>query len=103
MKWILENLSWLIPAAGIPITWLFSKRKYQQRELKSQDVDIMSKNITVYQTLLDDLEQRYEDRLKKLEEYYQNEIDNLEKKMLKLKSELETLKKKYESSNNREV
>lgn len=101
MNWLVENVESIIsPLIVGVITWLFSKRHYQTRELKSQDLDILSKNVAAYQNLLDDLDKRYEERIQRLEAYYKEEIATLEKHIVKLENELKDLRNEYENSNN---
>lgn len=101
MEWLQQNFQTLIYPLIIGLaTWFFSKRHYQTRDLKSKDLDILSKNVNAYQNLLDDLDKRYEDRIEKLEIYYKEQILLLEKHIEKLETEVKELKNKYENSNN---
>lgn len=71
--WLIENLDWLIPTVGVPpIIWFATKRHYQARALKKEDInnesnqsDVVSKNLELYQRMLDDVEKRYETRIAK--------------------------------------
>lgn len=56
---------------SIPITgalgWFFTKRHFESRELKEADIsinsnssDVVSKNLELYQRMLDDIEDRYQ-------------------------------------------
>lgn len=89
MEWILANIQWLISLIIIPtLTWFGSKRHFQSRELKDKDADIMAKNVSLYQKLLDDLDKRYDDRIKKLEANHKEEITILEKEIAELKERI---------------
>jgi gas vesicle protein len=86
MEWILTNLQWILPTIILPIvTWFGSKRHFQSRDLKDKDADIMAKNVSLYQKLLDDLDERYDNRVKKLEEDHKEEIKILKKEIADLK------------------
>lgn len=82
-KIILENIEFISITLILPaITWFFSKRHFQSRELKNQDVELIRQNLNLYQTLLNDIQQRYETQLAKL----YNDIKLLEEEIERLKS-----------------
>ena len=95
-KFISENIIFIIGSLILPaITWFFTRRHNQARELQSKDkelenkdMDINRQNIALYQDLLDDLEKRYEIKLSRLYE----EIKNLEDKNHALNEEVKRLK-----------
>ena len=83
--------------ASMVLTWFLTKRHFQKRDLalKDKDIeestsDIISKNIKIYQDMLDDIEHRYEVKLKQRDE----EINALHKVVKELKIEVEKLKKR---------
>lgn len=70
IDWLLNNIFQIITIITIPITWLVSKRHFQKRDLKKEDItiesnqsEIVSKNLDLYQRMLDDIEKRYENRI----------------------------------------
>lgn len=95
MEWILYNWEIIVALIVSPlITWVFVKRHYQKRDLKDKDViiesnqsDVVSKNLDLYQKMLDDIEMRYEEKLKKRD----LEIEFLEKEVAELKERLKLL------------
>lgn len=86
---------WLTPI-GLVLTWLFTKRHFQKKNLKLKDgeiedqgANVVSKNLKIYQNMLDDIEKRYEAKLaqRDLEIKLLNEkIDKLIKKVAKLEA-----------------
>ncbi len=107
----------LVPVSAI-VTWYYVKRHFQARELKLKDVsiesntsEVVSKNLELYQRMLDDLDERTQEALKKAYERIKElEIENqLKDEMIErinkeraemkitiseMKAELEKLKKK---------
>lgn len=83
------------------ITWFASKRYFQKIELKKAETeaegtvsDVLSRNIGIYQNMLDDLEKRYEERITKLdgeikeiEGKYETIIANLKQRIAVLEEE----------------
>jgi hypothetical protein len=96
MELITKLAVYLSPLTLI-LTWVLTKRHFQQKDLQlkdkdieSQSSDIISKNIKIYQDMLDDIEARYEAKLIKRDE----EIKELETKVEKLIREVRLLKSK---------
>jgi len=121
IEWLTQNLFEIIGMTLIPlITWFVTKRHFQKRDLKDRDVnielnqlEILSKNLDLYQRMLDDVETKYEERafksdaekeeLEKTIEELKIKIEALEKKILKLILEIKDLKirlTKYEKNSN---
>lgn len=85
------------------VVWFFTKRHFQAKDLKQKDVhiegdqaDVFSKNLKIYQDMLDDVEKRYEDKLLKRDE----EIQLLEEKILTLETLIQNLKTEIETLKN---
>ncbi|MGK2864903.1 MAG: hypothetical protein ACSLE0_23425 [Chitinophagaceae bacterium] len=71
---ILDNWDKLLVPATAIITWVFVKRRYQNRELAKSDADLtganlgnVTANFEVYQNLITDLETRFKNRIGELE------------------------------------
>lgn len=88
---------------SLPLTgalgWFFTKRHFETRELKQADIsidssssDVVSKNLDLYQRMLDDVEERYQMKLSLRD----IEIDNLEKENATLKIEVSNLSGKID-------
>lgn len=68
-SFLLENIEFLLSLIIAPlITWFFSKRHFQDRELNSKDIEIIRQNISLYQYMIDDLDRRAKDTISELEE-----------------------------------
>jgi len=97
IEWIENNISTLLSLILIPlITWLFTKRHFQKKDLKDRDVntesnqsEIVSKNLELYQRMLDDIEKRYEERIFKSDK----EKEELEMIILELQTIIKDLEK----------
>lgn len=97
IEWILGNLQLIIALIVSPlITWFFVNRHYQQRELKTKDLEndssqsgVVAQNLDLYQRMLDDVESRYEIKLQKRD----LEISFLEREIEELKARLKKLEK----------
>lgn len=83
----------LMPA----LAWFFTKRHFQHRELKKLDQenqltssDIIHRNLEIYQKMLDDVESRYEEKLKKRDDEYKT----LEKELEEVKRRLKDCEQK---------
>ena len=81
---------------GMILTFIFTKRHFQKVELKKAEsevdnniADVMTKNIGIYQNMLEDVEKRYEEKLSKRDE----EIKYLESEIEKLKARITELEK----------
>lgn len=74
IKFLADNWeAFLTPITGI-VTYFFTKRKFQKRELAKQDAGVtganlanVSANFEVYQNLINDLEARFKKRVEELE------------------------------------
>lgn len=119
MNWFVENKEWFAGVIGTVVAF-FGGKKLRERELKEKDVSIesnqtiiLSENLKLYQTMLDDIDNRYDKNLKKTEEAYLKEIETIHKKHAEeilrisnkykeeidnLRQVIDKLKKKYESS-----
>lgn len=95
LEFLKEHLQWITPTVLIPlITWLARDKYIADQKLKTTKLeqddsssDIISKNLGLYQRMLDDVESRYEDKLSKRDLYIQNlenEIEELRKRIKKL-------------------
>lgn len=81
-EFILENIEYILTLVILPtVTWFFSKRHFQARELNNKDIEIIRQNLKLYQELINDIESRYEAKLSKL----YDEIQNLEIEITRLK------------------
>ena len=100
MEWIEKNAVFLIGTVIIPlVAWFGSKRYFQAKDLKSKDIEndsgiseVLNKNLDLYQRMLDDIEERYENTLSKRDE----EIKVLEGKAVDLDTEIKLLKEEIE-------
>lgn len=70
MEWLLEHFFQIATFLSVPITWFVKDRFFTKRDLKDRDVntesnqsEIVSKNLELYQRMLDDIEKRYEERI----------------------------------------
>lgn len=105
MKFVIENFQTLfLPLITLIGGWIGSKelQKYKNKQAKSEatnsELNNISRNFEVYQTLIDDLENRFKSRITELEEDLEkvktlNEelrktISNYEKYIKKLKLKL---------------
>jgi len=73
-SFIVENWETLLVPISSIVTYLFVKRKYQQRELAQKDAELtganlgnVTANFEVYQNLINDLENRFKARIEDLE------------------------------------
>lgn len=108
MEWILTNYPTVIALIIAPvITWFFVKRHFQERELKLKDTlidssqsDVVSKNLEIYQRMLDDVENRYQVRIEGLDEIIEkqrSEIEKMESEILDLKDRIRHLESLIET------
>ena len=70
IEWLINNYQIIITLITIPITWYTKERYFTKRDLKDRDVniesnqsEIVSKNLELYQRMLDDIEKRYEEKI----------------------------------------
>lgn len=99
IKNFIINLSPIVAILSPIIAWFITKRHYQTRDLKKQDVGIssdhsslMSKNLELYQKMLDDIEFRYEEKIKKRDleiQLLEKELDILKRQRLEERIEFE--------------
>lgn len=96
MEQLAQISMYLLPPITMLLTWVLTKRHFQKKDLQLKDgdieaqtSDIISKNIKIYQDMLDDIEARYEAKLAKRD----LEIKHLEAKVDKLIKEVRLLKK----------
>ena len=89
---------------SLPITgalgWFFTKRHFESRDLKEADIsinsnssDVVSKNLELYQRMLDDIEERYQAKVNSRDV----EIKNLEKENTQLKITVSDLSGKVDN------
>lgn len=88
----------LIPVSAI-ITWFLKDRLFQKKDLKQKDLEldsssseIVSKNLEIYQRMLDDVDERYKIQLKNRD----LEIQLLTKENAELKIQVGDLTNKVE-------
>lgn len=81
------------------VIWFATKRHFQKRKLKMQDISISSdqtdlvyKNIELYQKMIDDIETRYQENIKKRDQ----EIAELEEELRLMKIERDKERTKFE-------
>ena len=98
-----ETLIFLSPI----VSWLLTKRHFEQKELEQKEIDInssssdvVSKNLNLYQKMIDDLEQRQVSQLERRDQeieilrqenaslkiqisHLQNQLDQIAKKLAK--------------------
>mgnify|MGYP003670637922 FL=1 len=97
VQWLIDNYQILsLPVIAI-FTWFFKGKVMNEKDLKDRDnniesnqSEIVSKNLELYQRMLDDIEKRYEERILKSDK----EIEDLEQIIIELKftiTELEDL------------
>jgi glycine cleavage system regulatory protein len=83
IKFLTENIEFIVSLVIVPlITWFFSKRHFQARELDSKDIQNIKSNLGLYQIMIDDLDVRSKARIKELE----NEIKDLKAEIKRLES-----------------
>ncbi len=104
-NWFVENLNFIIITIILPlIGWFGSKKYFQDRELKSKDIEndsgiseVLHKNLNLYQRMLDDIEERYEDKLAKRDidiENLENKVESLDTEIILLEEEISDLETK---------
>jgi thymidylate synthase len=97
VQWLIDNYQIIsLPVIAI-FTWFFKGKVMNEKDLKDRDnniesnqSEIVSKNLELYQRMLDDIEKRYEERILKSDK----EIEDLEQIIIELKftiTELEDL------------
>ena len=95
MSFILDALKAIVISSPVSlITWFFTKRYFQDAQLKEANAraegtqaDVIVKNLEIYQNMLDDVERRYEAKLLQRDteiEYLENKIRDLELRIRKL-------------------
>lgn len=96
MDFIKDNIQFIYVIISSLLAWFFTKRHFQNRELKSKDIhidsqssDLIQKNLSLYQNMIDDIERRYEEKIARLDA----EILKLEDEISRLKEEIIKLKK----------
>ncbi len=62
-------------------------------EVSQVETSVVSENVKIYQNLLDDLEKRFNERLKAIETEYEEKIVELEKEIGQLRKELASYKR----------
>jgi len=85
----------IYPSLSGVVIWFVSKKRYQEKDLKDRDVntesnqsEIVSKNLELYQRMLDDIEKRYEERIFKSDKE-KEELEQIIKELKQIISELE--------------
>lgn len=89
----------ILPLATGGITFFFSKKHFQVRELEKQDANIvmskaenMNKHLDLYERMLEDLEVRYEEKINNCNRemlILEKTISEYKKIIIKLEKELE--------------
>lgn len=94
MKFLTENWEKIAIILGPVVTWIFTKRPFQKKDLEEKEVnisisasDVISRNLQLYQKMLDDIEERYQKQLKDRD----LEISRLEKENVKLQEKVDDL------------
>lgn len=103
LEWIINNYQILLaPITGL-IIWFGKDKLIFKKDLKDRDIntesnqsEIVSKNLELYQRMLDDIEKRYEERIFKSDK----EKQELEKIILELKEIIKELKQALLESND---
>lgn len=70
--------------------WFFSRRR-TKAEARSVEIDNDVKLSSHYQLIIDDLEKRYQEKIKELEELYNRKIDLLKQEIALLRNEIKEL------------
>tara|TARA_R110000823_G_scaffold214021_1_gene343911 strand:+ start:99872 stop:100255 length:384 start_codon:yes stop_codon:yes gene_type:complete len=94
VQWLIDNYQIIsLPVIAI-ITWFFKGKIMNEKDLKDRDnniesnqSEIVSKNLELYQRMLDDIEKRYEERILKSDK----EIEDLEQIIIELKFTIKEL------------
>tara|TARA_R110000850_G_scaffold84920_3_gene182279 strand:- start:202 stop:585 length:384 start_codon:yes stop_codon:yes gene_type:complete len=94
IQWLIDNYQIIsLPVIAI-ITWFFKGKIMNEKDLKDRDnniesnqSEIVSKNLELYQRMLDDIEKRYEERILKSDK----EIEDLEQIIIELKFTIKEL------------
>lgn len=103
LEFLSQNIEVVISLIIAPIiTFFFSKKHFQTRELKSKDIEnnsavvkTMAEGIGLLNKMLDDLEKRYETQLGKKDEYIlklEEMVNSLKESVLRLEDEVRILK-----------
>lgn len=88
MNFILEHIEFIISLIVVPtITWLFSKRHFQQRELENKDINVIRGHLNLYNSMIEDISNRSKSTISTLEQ----EIVELRKEIVILKKQLSEL------------
>ena len=68
---IVEHWERILMILGPVATWFFTKRPFQEKDLKKEEIaietsssEVVSKNLMIYQAMLDDIEKRYQQQLR---------------------------------------
>lgn len=98
--WILDNVAYFIGLGGSALTYLVSRRHFQKKELKQAEVilesstaEVIGKNLSIYQQMLDDLEKRYKARI----DSYEKDIERLMEKIHEMKREHDREKESFKA------
>tara|TARA_R110000796_G_scaffold236214_1_gene355461 strand:+ start:32444 stop:32827 length:384 start_codon:yes stop_codon:yes gene_type:complete len=94
VQWLIDNYQIIsLPVIAI-ITWFSKGKIMNEKDLKDRDnniesnqSEIVSKNLELYQRMLDDIEKRYEERILKSDK----EIEDLEQIITELKFTIKEL------------
>jgi uncharacterized protein YukE len=94
VQWLIDNYQLIsLPVIAIS-TWFFKGRFIDKKDMKDRDntiesnqSEIVSKNLELYQRMLDDIEKRYEERILKSDK----EIEELEQIIIELKFTIKEL------------
>lgn len=113
---LLSNNITLLLTTTLPgiVSWFIIKRHFQKRELKQADAnidtttsDVVSKNLDLYQRMLDDIDERYQFSLQEHKKEIQELKQELEKVIKgiadceKMRQELEIVLTKLKNSEKR--
>lgn len=114
---LLSNNITLLLTTTLPgiVSWFIIKRHFQKRELKQADAnidtttsDVVSKNLDLYQRMLDDIDERYQFSLQEHKKEIQELKQELEKVIKgiadceKMRQELEIVLAKLKNSEKEE-
>ena len=96
---IVEHWERIVMILGPVATWFFTKRPFQKKHLKEKDINIdaassevVSKNLILYQQMLDDIDERYQKQLESRDLH----IALLERENIDLKMQISVLQNKVQ-------
>lgn len=92
-EFIKNNIEWVIAVIVVPsVTWFFTKRHFDNRQLKTLDLKHIDDTNNIYRNMLDDIVRRHEKEVEKKDK----EIIALEKELDRIKKERKEERLKFE-------